>query len=139
MPAPIISKLMDGLQTTIPNGQRELGPVNLPDSLPAIRIRLARRTSLTPALWPNLSTTIKVVLLISTDGGVSYFEVGSFTANGGILLRSLDSTELSETVYTIQTPLTTVGINRKIKAAVTVQNGPLPTIVTIEAAPEDGI
>lgn len=130
---PTKQQLINGFPFTMQSGVHELGPANLPDDLNEITISLARCTTATPSNWPNSNTIIAITLSISPDGGVTWQDVGGFSAAGGILLRSLDNSELAATSFNIQTPLTTGGTGRKIKATATVTNGPLPSIVTIEA------
>lgn len=130
---PTKQQLISGFPFTMSTGSHDLGPANLPDNLSNITLSLARCTTATPLNWPNESTTIAVTLYISPDGGTTWTNVGGFTAAGGILLRSLDNSELAATAFYIQTPLTTGGTGRKIKATVVVTGGPLSSIASIDA------
>jgi hypothetical protein len=95
---------------------------NIADGAIGYTIYLARCTTATPTLWPNVSTTIEVSIEISFDGGTVWGGGGSFTESGGI--RSFKGSELANSAgfFGIQ-----AGTNRKGRGAVVITNGPMRT------------
>lgn len=124
-----MSVLIDHQAVNVATGSQDLGPVNLPDGLSTLTIRIARCTTPTPTIWPDVATSISVGLFVSVDNGANWIASGSLTSTGGIVVRL--GVESPETVMDVS-PLP-VGNGRQVKATVAVQNGPLVSNVTVEA------
>lgn len=120
-------KIVTDLQVSIPTGTQEVGPANVPNGATAIIVHLARCTTLKPTLWPNIQTVIQMFVESSTDNGQTYRQNNGFGSRGGIWIER-DGSELQETTF--NSPLRP-GTD-KVKFTVTVINGPLDTLLTVE-------
>jgi hypothetical protein len=109
-----------------PNGVHQLPTYDIPDNATEIEVHIARCTAATPTIWPNASTNIDVRPEVSIDGGPWVAE-GRFTGDGGIYVNKA-GLEVPETFNTIGLP---AGVNRKLRASVTITGGPLRTQVDI--------
>lgn len=132
-----MSTIVNNFPLNVASGSQNLGPAAVPDADSSLLLHLTRCTTATPTMWPNESTFLQCDIFISTDGGATYptvpqFSLGSF---GGILIGNDKVTgnpvELPETKLRVDLP---PGTNRKLKATVTVTNGPLVSACTIEAS-----
>jgi len=114
-----------------PTGTHDYGPVNMPDSLAQATVRLARCTTATPSYWPNTSTRVSAQVLMSFDGGITFPHlIVGFSATGGIIYDK-DGNEIPESnARTVDMP---GGLGRKVKATVSVTNGPWVSQLTVEA------
>jgi hypothetical protein len=117
-----------GTMASLANGQQEFGPFSVRDNEKYFRLRLGRCTSLNPFIWPSKDTTLRIEFFVSIDGG-EFVSTAEHRDEGGIITLK-DGTELAETIVIFDPP---PGVNRKVKATVTVTNGPLQTPATFEA------
>lgn len=111
---------------SISSGTQPFGPFNIQNSTERITLKLARCTTATPSLWADSNTAISVTLFVSV--GQQEFNVGGFTAVGGILL-SRSGAELTHTTAGFGMP---PGTNRKGRFEVTVTNGPLSSLASVD-------
>lgn len=110
------------------SGSQSFGPVTVTDGLNALVVRLARCTTATPTFWPNAVTSVDAQLELSMDGGATWESAGGLGSVGGInTLRG--GGESTETV--LRCPLRS-GNARRLRATVTVVNGPLVSQLTVE-------
>lgn len=110
------------------NGTREFGPVNVPDGLSEITIKIARRTSNDETIWPDKATKLSAEILISLDGGTNYTMLCGFTSDGDRNLTP-SGTASPQTSVKIDLPK---GMDRKAKARLAITGGPLKSNLTIE-------
>ena len=116
---------------TLASGSIEIGPVNIPNGIHQLKLSLDRCTTVTPTVWPNPLTEISVNVFVATGGGPDKFLAG-FTAVGGILTNQTGTeaapvlTEAQMTELEINIPL---AAGRKLKAAISVVNGPFVSVL----------
>lgn len=103
------------------NGQRLVGPRNIPGVINTITFAVARCTTADPTLWPNQSTTIGVDIEVSADGGTTWTSIGGGTAEGGIAPGRFGG-EAVETSFVAQFP---GAQNLDARMTLTVAGGPL--------------
>lgn len=120
--------LLNHQPITLPTGTQEFGPFVIQDATTEIVLRLARNTTLTPLLWPLAATLINLHLDVSVDGGVNYALACGFGSLGGLLVNRRGG-EVTESVARCTFPS---GIGRLGKAILTVENGPLVSLLTVE-------
>lgn len=124
-----MTAVVSNFPVNLASGVQALGPSALPDGMSSLTVRMARCTTVSPTIWPNVTTTIAVALFVSVDGGLSWIAAGAFTAGGGIYIRG--GVELVETNLTVS-PIP-AGSSRQVKGTITVADGPLVSSVSIDA------
>lgn len=112
-----------------PNGTRVLGPIDFADDVTSVDFSIARCTTATPTIWPNVSTTLDVVPEVSVDGGVTWTEAGAFHSYGGI---ASGKGGVGEAAFTIGGGSLPAGTNRQYRVTVTIGGGPLRSSATVE-------
>lgn len=118
------SILLDPTPVTIPNGTRQYArAIDQPGRL---LISIGRQTTATPTLWPA-SVGVEIVVEVSSDNGGTWQELVRATSAGGIAIGR-DGLELPATRITVSFPPEA----NMTRLTVTVTNGPLPTVVSIE-------
>lgn len=124
--------IMDHVPVTIPTGVMTFTNFPIPDGIGTATIRLARCTTTTPLLWPNTATCVNSLILLSTDGGVTFPSACGFGDCGGIIVDPEEPTgERPESFVTCTIP---GGTGRIGKAELTVTNGPLVSLLTVSIA-----
>lgn len=119
--------LIDHQAISINVGSRNFGPVNVPDGLTTVTLRLARRTTAAPTLWAP-GVTVQLDSWCSLDGGVTWLQWLGFGAPGGIHVKG-DGNEAVESTVTSKLP---AGIGRQMKLTATVTGGTLVSQLTVE-------
>jgi len=119
--------LIDHKSINVPVGERDFGPVTIPDGLLKVTLRLARRTTAAPTLWAA-GVTVKLDSWCSLDGGVTWLQWLGFGAPGGIHVKG-DGNEAVESTVTSELP---AGIGRQMKLTATVTGGTLVSQLTVE-------
>lgn len=109
-------------------GSYTVGPHSIPDSAAKASIWIARCTTATPTIWPSSSVTLSATLQCSLDSGVSWIDIAGFSASGGIAQERLGG-ELTHT--SLQCPFPE-GVDRLVRALVTIAGGTLRTSVSVE-------
>lgn len=110
------------------SGTRNFGPVAISDAFSRIKLVLGRRTNGTQNNWNDPATHVEAQIFISINGGPFTLLVG-FGAEGGTDLRP-DGTESPASTVEINLP---PGVNRQARATIVVTNGPLRSVLTVEA------
>lgn len=113
------------------NYQTGTEQVTLPDppaGATVVAFEIARCTSAEPNIWPNEATVFAARLEESLDGGATWDRAIGFSASGGIVL---DKSGAEATVSSLSAALR-AGSNRKLRATVTITNGPLRSTGTLE-------
>jgi hypothetical protein len=121
-------RVIDDIPLDLPTGLTQLGPTGVPNNVQDVVIRIARNTTATPTLWPNTSTKLTGAIAFSFDQGATFTPVAGWSAEGGIALNK-QGNEIAETV--IQFSIARAP-QRQVQVDLTVENGPLNTVVTIE-------
>lgn len=110
-------------------GVYEIPQMNLQQGAEFVYFEVVRCTTLTPDIWPNVATELKVFLELSMDAGATWTGLAGFGAIGGIhVLRTGGESAVSS----LQAPLP-AGNQRRIKGTAEVINGPLRTQGFFEA------
>ena len=125
-----MTALITNLSISQPTGLSEVGPWPIPDGLSAADIRIQYCTTATPLIWPRVTTTISIVALFSTDVGVTWRQVSSMGTYGGIHVGR-GAVEVPETAWFFSVPL---AASRLIKFAVTVADGPLVSLLSVNVS-----
>lgn len=71
----------------LPSGTQNIPTTALPVEVTSLTISIARCTTATPTVWPDIATTLSLQLEISVDGGENWTPGGGLTAVGGIALN----------------------------------------------------
>lgn len=110
------------------NGDITLPASNLPNDARYLQFEIARCTSVSPTIWPDVNTTVLFDFEVSTDNGATWRGLGGFGAAGGISLNR-QGAEVPFSSFRIDLP---EGTNRRIRGSVVVTNGPIRTSGTLE-------
>lgn len=121
--------LINQLPINLASGSQAFGPLAITQNIVTAVVRLARATTLTPTLWADPTTTISLELDASLDGGASFQQICALTSAGGIF--SLAGVEAPETFLTCSVPRAP---DRQIRGRITVTNGPLATLLTVDTS-----
>lgn len=108
-----------------PDGIYTFGPIATPNGLDGFDIRVGRCTTATPTLWPNVSTTVKIDMQYSYDGGVTYTPLGANSFGpvpGGII-----SSHGVETAEWVTSAHFSPNEPTHFKGQITVAGGPIRT------------
>lgn len=122
--------LINAAPISLASGTQTFGPINVPDAMSNLFIKLARCTTATPTFWPNVATQVTARILVSYDGGLTFpILVIGFAASGGIYVPRTGI----EAPFSIARGNDAPRVGRKIRAEIEVTNGPLVSQVTVEA------
>lgn len=111
-----------------PTGERQFGPIAIPDTARSLYFEVARCTSLDPSIWPNVATQLQIDFEGSSDGGVIWTPAGGGGGFGGIFVLR-NGSELA--IMTVIAALPAVP-GRQIRINTAIINGPLRTQGFIE-------
>lgn len=120
----------NNVPVNLQSGTQTFGPANVNNSITRIQARLKRMTDATPTFWNNPATIIEIKVEASTDGGANYFLCCGATFAGGIA-DTRDGTQIPESTLDCPLPAPT-GQQRRVRAQVTVNNGPLVSQFSLE-------
>lgn len=109
------------------NGTRNFGPIAIDDAVTSIDFSIARCTTATPTIWPNVSTTLEIIPEVSLDGGSTWIECGRSLSTGGI--STFKGNEVTHTITGGSIP---AGANRQYRLTTTIAGGPLRSSATVE-------
>jgi hypothetical protein len=125
-----VSVIIDHQPINQPSGSREYIIGAVPSNVTSCTVRLARCTSATPTFWPNANTQANADIWLSYDGGTTYpIILIGFGASGGIGL--INGVEVAESAASGSDPAGAIA-GRRLKAVITIQNGPLVSQLTVE-------
>jgi hypothetical protein len=110
-----------------PSGTRQIAPRSIPDSARELYFEFARCTDADLSIWPNVATRLQIDFEGSFDG-VVWVPAGAFGSFGGIHTNR-DGTQAPLSYLPVPLP---PGVNRQIRATVTITDGPLRTQGVIE-------
>lgn len=109
-----------------PVGTYSFGPVSVADDVTRIYLRIARRTTATPTIWPSASVAIRLDPEIEIDGVWRPYAGGQSV--GGIVMAK-NGGELTHDVIGGYVP---PGINRRLRGSLTVTGGTLRSSADVE-------
>lgn len=112
-----------------PNGTHgPFGPIDLADDVTSSDFSIARCTTATPTIWPNVTTTIQVLPEVSIDGGVTWQGAGGFSSAGGIAFAHNGS----EQPFAKGGGNLPIATGRKFRVTAIIAGGPLRSSATVE-------
>lgn len=106
-----------------PNGTQVTPALTIEDTATSTYFEIARCTSATPTIWSSNTMKISIIQELSFDGGNSWQLVAGFSAVGGIFVEK-NGVESPLNAQITQLP---PGVGRKIRAQITLENGPIRT------------
>lgn len=105
-----------------PSGTFTSAGQNVPDAATSVEFDVARCTSATPTIWPNTPTTLSLSIEFSLDGGSTWQAGGGYQNSPGGIQTNRFGVEIANNTFITTIPN---GVGRKIRASVTITNGPL--------------
>lgn len=112
------------------NGTQVLGPIDVASDVSVIDFSIQRCTTLTPTIWPNVTTTLVITPELSLDGGATWNEAGKSTNEGGISFFRGNEVAFARSGGFIAPEVN--GITRKFRVTTVIAGGPLRTSATVE-------